>query len=87
MLLEELEAAIRDASLEVMNFRISRSQLSEMVDRSQLILTATKLLSLTYTSSARELEEMMDAQLTNLPSGLGVLTLRMIWAIAPRNIL
>ncbi|MGK7905083.1 MAG: DUF29 family protein [Hormoscilla sp.] len=69
MLLEELEAAISDASREVMNLRISRSQLSEMVDRSQLILTATKLLSLTYNSSARELEEMMDAQLIQLPSG------------------
>lgn len=69
MLLEELEAAISDASREVIDGRFSRSQLSEMVDRTQLILTATELLSLTYTSSARELEEMMDAQLTNLPSG------------------
>ena len=67
MLLEELQAAISDASREVMNGRFSRSQLSEMVDSSQLILTATELLSLTYTSSARELEEMMDAQLIQLP--------------------
>ena len=66
---EELEAAIRPASLEVMNGRFSRSQLSEMLDKPQLILAATRLLDLTYTYSAKDLEDIIDENLAQLPGG------------------
>jgi Domain of unknown function DUF29 len=69
LLEEELEAAIRPASLEVMNGRFSRSQLSEILEREQLILTATKLLTLTYDHSTGELEDLIDENLAHLPGG------------------
>jgi Domain of unknown function DUF29 len=69
LLQEELETAIRPASLEVMNGQFSRSQLSEMLEREQLILTATKLLVLTYDHSTGELEDLIDENLAQLPGG------------------
>lgn len=69
MLEEALEAAIRPASLEVLNGRLKRSKLSEMLDKPQLILTATRLLALTYAHSARELPDIIDDYLSQLPGG------------------
>jgi Domain of unknown function DUF29 len=69
LLEEELEAAIAPASLEVLNGQLSRSQLSEMLDREQLILTATRLLVLTYTHSAKELPASIYENLTQLHGG------------------
>ncbi|MBD2293267.1 DUF29 family protein [Anabaena sphaerica FACHB-251] len=67
-LIEEsvIEDAIADASVEIMNGKYTRSQLSNIVDRKQIINTAIKFLSLTYTYSAKELPAIMDDYLNQL---------------------
>ena len=45
---EIIEYAIADASLEVLNGNYSRSELSVMLNKQQLLTTAIKFLSLTY---------------------------------------
>ncbi len=69
MLIDALAAAIRPASVEVLNGRVKPSQLSEMVDRTQIILTAQQLLALTYAHSASILPDIIDEYLTQLPGG------------------
>lgn len=64
-----IELALRPASLEVLNGKLSRSKLSEMIDRTQLISVANKLLYLTYNYSVKELPDIIDEQLTKLPGG------------------
>ena len=66
---DELEAAIRTASVEVANGTYTSSQLSEMVDRIQIILNAQSLLTLTYTHSKRELPVVIDNYFSQLPGG------------------
>ncbi|MBW4492720.1 MAG: DUF29 domain-containing protein [Oscillatoria princeps RMCB-10] len=70
-LLEEevMEKAIAGASEEVMGGRFSRAQLSEIVDKPQVIQTATRLLGLTQTYSAKELPAILDEYLAQLPAG------------------
>lgn len=69
MLVDALAAAIRPASVEVLNGKVKPSQLSEMVDRTQIILTAQQLLALTYAHSASILPDIIDEYLTQLPGG------------------
>lgn len=64
-----IELALRPASLEVLNGKLSRSKLSEMINRTQLISVANQLLYLTYNYSVKELPDIMDEQLANLPGG------------------
>ncbi|TVP55897.1 MAG: DUF29 family protein [Nodularia sp. (in: Bacteria)] len=64
-----IESSIADASLEVMNGKYTRSQLSAMLDKNQLLTTAIKFLALTYTYSAKELPAIMDDYLSQLPGG------------------
>jgi hypothetical protein len=66
---EVIEDAIADASLEVLNGKYTRSQLSEMVDRQHLVITATRFLALTYTYSPKELPAIMDNNLAQLAGG------------------
>ncbi|MDZ8189355.1 MAG: DUF29 family protein [Nostoc sp. ChiSLP02] len=66
---EVIEDAIADASEEVMNGKYTRSQLSAMLDKKQIITTATNLLGLTYTYSAKELPAIMDDYLSQLAGG------------------
>ncbi|AFY33411.1 DUF29 family protein [Calothrix sp. PCC 7507] len=66
---EVMEDAIADASEEVLNGKYSRSQLSAMLDRNQILTTATKFLALTYTYSAKELPAIMDDHLAQLAGG------------------
>lgn len=66
---EAIEAAIRPASLEVLNGRLKPSQLSERVDRSQLISVAQRLLDMTYEYSAKDLPEIVETYLVELPGG------------------
>ncbi|NEO77990.1 DUF29 family protein [Moorena sp. SIO4G3] len=66
---EALEAAIAPASLEVFNGELRRSQVSQRLDKPQLILSANSLLSLTYRYSAKELPAVLDDHLTELPGG------------------
>jgi len=69
MLTKTLEAAIRTASVEVMNGKLSPFQLLELVDRSQIIQVARQLLAMTYEYSAEILPATVDEYLTQLPGG------------------
>ncbi|MFY7800441.1 MAG: DUF29 family protein [Dolichospermum sp.] len=66
---DEIELAIADASLEVMNGKFKRQQLSQMLNKPQLILTATELINFTYNYQIRELPDIIDDYLGNLPGG------------------
>ncbi|MFB2919790.1 DUF29 family protein [Aerosakkonema funiforme] len=66
---EVIEDAIADASEEVMNGKYSRSQLSEMLDKTQLLQIALALIDLTYNHSAKELPALIEAHLAKLPGG------------------
>ncbi|MCC5644722.1 DUF29 domain-containing protein [Nostoc sp. CHAB 5824] len=66
---EVIEDAIADASEEVMKGKFTRSQLSAMLDRNQILTTATSLLALTYNYSAKELPAIMDDYLSQLAGG------------------
>ena len=66
---DELEAAIREASREVLEGKLSRAQLNLRVDREQIMTIATGLLSLTYNYSRKELEDAIDRHLSQLPGG------------------
>lgn len=69
MLEEAIELAIGDASVEVMDGAYSPFQLAEIVDRTQVTITAQKLLALTYSYSAKELSTVINNALTKLPGG------------------
>jgi Domain of unknown function DUF29 len=64
-----LMAAIADASEEVLNGKLNRVQLATRMEKSQIILTAHRLLSLTYNYSEQELPVIMDDYLSQLPGG------------------
>jgi hypothetical protein len=66
---EAIEEAIRPAGVEVLGGQLKPKQLSERVDRSQLIVIAKQLLTLTYTTPRRELPDMIDRILDTLPGG------------------
>ncbi|AFZ33591.1 protein of unknown function DUF29 (plasmid) [Gloeocapsa sp. PCC 7428] len=66
---EAVERAIRPASVEVLDGQLKPKQVSEKINRNQLILIAQKLLALTYTVSARDLPAAIDTELAELPGG------------------
>ncbi|KHG43144.1 MULTISPECIES: DUF29 family protein [Aphanizomenon] len=66
---DSIESAIRPASLEIMNGKLQRQQLSQMLNKPQLILTATELINLTYNYQIRELPDVIDNYLSNLTGG------------------
>ncbi|HEY9852316.1 MAG TPA: DUF29 family protein [Leptolyngbyaceae cyanobacterium] len=66
---EVIEDAIADASEEVMSGKYTRSQLSEMLDRNQIMQIVIQLLALTYTHSAKELPALIESHLAQLPGG------------------
>ena len=66
---EIIEDAIADASVEVMNGKYTRSQLSAKLDKNEITTTAIRFLALTYTYSAKELPAIMDDYLSQLPGG------------------
>ncbi|WP_341733406.1 DUF29 family protein [Microcoleus sp. EPA2] len=66
---DELEAAIREASREVLEGKLNRAQLNLRVDREQIMAIATGLLLLTYNYSRKELEDAIDEYLSQLPGG------------------
>lgn len=66
---EAIEAAIRPASVEVMEGTYNSFQLSELVDRIQIVITAQRFLDLTYQYSAKTLPAMIDENLVQLPGG------------------
>ena len=66
---EVIEKAIADASEEVMNGKYTRFQLSEMLDKTQILQIAIRLLNLTYTHSPKELPALIESHLAQLPGG------------------
>ncbi|MFM2063116.1 MAG: hypothetical protein RLZZ507_2786 [Cyanobacteriota bacterium] len=66
---DELDGAIRDASVEVLNGVYSPFQLAEMVNQEQIINQSRELLQLTYNYSLKELPAVVDNYLTQLPGG------------------
>ncbi|WP_016950068.1 DUF29 family protein [Anabaena sp. PCC 7108] len=66
---QEIELAISDASLEVMNGIYNEFQLAEMVDKNQIISTGLKFLELTYLHSEKELPKAITNILIQLPGG------------------
>ncbi|WP_016950069.1 DUF29 family protein [Anabaena sp. PCC 7108] len=66
---DAIESAIRPASLEIMNGKFQRQQISQMLNKPQLILTATELINLTYNYPIRELPNIIDDYLGDLPGG------------------
>ncbi len=66
---EVIEDAIAEASEEVMDAAYSPFQLSEIVDRPQVMETDQKLLALTYSHSAKELPAAVIEYLAQLPGG------------------
>lgn len=69
LLKEAIEVAIRDASVEVLEGAYSLFQLSNRVNRPEVMAIAQDLLSLIYTHSALELLEKVDDKLSHLPGG------------------
>jgi hypothetical protein len=66
---EAIEAAIRPASVEVMDGAYNSFQLSELVDRTEIMMTAQRLLDLTYEYSAKRLPAIIDENLVQLSGG------------------
>ncbi|MBE9059176.1 DUF29 family protein [Sphaerospermopsis sp. LEGE 08334] len=66
---EEIELAIGDASVEVLNGIYTEFQLAEMVDKYQIISIAFKFLELTYVHSVKELPKAITEIIIELPGG------------------
>lgn len=66
---EAIEAAIRPASVEVLDGAYNSFQLSELVERTEIVMTAQRLLALTYEHSAKMLPAIIDDNLVQLPGG------------------
>ena len=66
---DEIEVAVPDASVEVLNGIYNEFQLTEMVDKNQIIQTALKFLALTYSYSVKELPAVVAETLTQLIGG------------------
>lgn len=66
---EAIEAAIRPASVEVLGGKLKPAQVSQMVDRVQLMIIAQKLVDLTYEHSVKYLPDIVDTYLAQLLGG------------------
>ncbi|MBD2295934.1 DUF29 family protein [Anabaena sphaerica FACHB-251] len=66
---DEMTPAIADASLEVLNGKLKRKEISQMLNKPQLILNVSELLTMTYNYTNRELPDVIDDYLTQLPGG------------------
>jgi hypothetical protein len=69
MLNQAFETAIRQASVEVLDGRLSPFQLSKQIERNQVILIAQQLLVRTYEYLPETLPGIIDEYLTRLPGG------------------
>lgn len=67
---DSLEVAISDASVEVFNGNFSPFQVSEQVNRSELIVVTERFLNLTYCCSKKELPLAVNEALIDLPGGI-----------------
>jgi len=66
---DEIEAAIDAASVEAFGGIYNRFQLSEMLNKNQVMQIAQNLLALTYTYSLKDLSPIINDYLTQLPGG------------------
>jgi len=66
---DEIEVAVGDASVEVLNGMYNEFQLADLVDRNQIIQTVLKLLVLTYSYSVKELPAVVAENLIQLSGG------------------
>jgi hypothetical protein len=66
---EAIEAAIRPASVELLNGSLNPSQVSDLLDRSRINSVAQNLLDLTYDYSVKDLLTAIDNYLAELPGG------------------
>ena len=66
---DEIELAIADASLEVLNGIYNEFQLAEIVNRNEVISIARKFLELTHLYSVKELPKTIAEMLIQLPGG------------------
>ncbi|MEH2416121.1 DUF29 family protein [Nostoc sp.] len=66
---DEIEVAVGDASVEVLNGMYNEFQLAGMVDKNQIIQTVLKLLALTYSYSVKELPAVVAENLIQLFGG------------------
>jgi len=64
---EEIELAIGDASVEVLNGIYTEFQLAEMVDKNNIISTALNFLELTYIHSVKDLPKAVTEIIIKLP--------------------
>ncbi|MBC5796339.1 DUF29 family protein [Sphaerospermopsis sp. LEGE 00249] len=64
---EEIELAIGDASVEVLNGIYTEFQLAEMVDKNNIISTALNFLELTYIHSVKDLPKAITEIIIKLP--------------------
>ncbi|MCP2728140.1 DUF29 family protein [Limnofasciculus baicalensis] len=69
LLEDEFDAAIDAASVEVMGGNSTPFQLLDMVNKTEVILTAKKLLNLTYEHSPKTLTGIIRQNLAELPGG------------------
>lgn len=69
LLEEAIESAIAPASVEVASGIYNPMRLSELIARDSLIITAQKLIDLTYSYSAKELPNIVYQRLAQLPGG------------------
>ncbi|HLP88832.1 MAG TPA: hypothetical protein VK184_09630 [Nostocaceae cyanobacterium] len=69
MLEEALEMAIRPASAEIFGGTLKPGQISQRLQRESLIDFAQNLLQLTYTYQPKELPNLIDNYLAQLPGG------------------
>jgi Domain of unknown function DUF29. len=67
---DALESAISDASVEVFQGDYTPFQLSEMVDREAVISVGDSLIDLTYRFSKKELPNIINQALMQLPGGI-----------------
>lgn len=67
---EAIEVALRPASVEVLNGQFKPKQLSEQINRKELLIISQQLLNLIYTTSRKELPDAIDPFLATLPGGL-----------------
>ena len=66
---EAVERAIRPASVEILDGNLKPKQVSEKINRNQLIEISQRLLNLTYEYSAKDLPVAIDTYLAELPGG------------------
>ncbi|MEA5620096.1 DUF29 family protein [Cronbergia sp. UHCC 0137] len=66
---DEIEVAIRDASMEVLDGIYNEFQITEVVERNQVISICLEVLALTYSYSVKELPAVIADFLTQLPGG------------------